>query len=273
MSYAALMVHVDVDAELGSRVGIAADLAERFRAHLIGVAGWAPMSVFLAEEARNEPTPPEAHLQDMKTLLDQKGDKFLAAVGKLKGRAEWRSGLDFPTEFVAREARAADLIIIGNERENQDPFRALDPGSFLLKAGRPVLVVPKRVASFSPRHVAIAWKDVREARRAVLDALPFLQRAETVMIVEMVESGSEQSFGGVKDVGAYLARHGVKTVAERLRPAEVTAANSLLRVIEDENVDLLVTGAYGHSRLGEWAFGGVTRDLLLESPICCLFSH
>ena len=209
----------------------------------------------------------------MKTLLDQKGDKFLAAVGKLNGRAEWRCGLDFPTEFVAREARAADLIIIGNERENQDPFRALDPGSFLLKAGRPVLVVPKRVASFSPRHVAIAWKDVREARRAVLDALPFLQRAETVMIVEMVESGSDQSFGGVKDVGAYLARHGVKTVAERLRPAEVTAANSLLRVIEDENIDLLVTGAYGHSRLGEWAFGGVTRDLLLESPVCCLFSH
>jgi hypothetical protein len=150
------MVHVDVDAELGRRVAIAADLAERFRAHLIGVAGWAPMSVFLAEEARNDRAPQDFHFQDMKTLLGRKGEQFHAAVRKLNGRAEWRSGLDFPTELLAREARAADLIIIGNVRENQDPFRALDPGSFLLKAGRPVLVVPKGVASFSPKHVAVA---------------------------------------------------------------------------------------------------------------------
>ena len=183
MSYATLMVHVDVDAELGCRVGIAAGLAERFRAHLIGVAGWAPMSVFLAEDARNDRAPPDFHFHDMKTLLDRKGEQFQTAVRALNGQAEWRSGLDFPTDLLAREARAADLIIIGNQQENQDPFRALDPGSFILKAGRPVLVVPKGVSSFSPRHVAIAWKDVREARRAVLDALPFLQQAETVMIV------------------------------------------------------------------------------------------
>jgi len=273
MSYATLMVHVDVDAELGGRVAIAADLADRFRAQLIGVAGWAPMSVFLAEEARNDRVPQDFHFQDMKTLLGRKGEQFHAAVRKLNGRAEWRSGLDFPTELLAREARAADLIIIGNKRENQDPFRALDPGSFLLKAGRPVLVVPKGVASFSPKHVAVAWKDVREARRAVLDALPLLQQAETVMIVEVVDSGSDQTSHSIKDVGTYLARHGIKTIAERLRPADVTAANSLLRLIQDENINLMVTGAYGHSRLGEWAFGGVTRDLFLESPICCLFAH
>ena len=159
------------------------------------------------------------------------------------------------------------------QQENQDPFRALDPGSFILKAGRPVLVVPKGVASFSPKHVAIAWKDAREARRAVLDALPFLQQAETVMIVEILDSGSELTSRAIKDVSNYLTRHGIKTIAERLRPADVTPANSLLRLIEDENINLMVAGAYGHSRLGEWAFGGVTRDLLQESPICCLFAH
>lgn len=275
MSYASLMVHVDVDAELGSRVGIAADLAERFQAHLIGIAGWAPMAVFPVEveEARDDAPPANFHLQDMQTLLDQKGEQFRAAVRRLDGRVEWRSGLDFPTELVAREARAADLVIIGNEQENPIPFRALDPGSFLLKAGRPVLVVPKAVRSLSPKHVAIAWKDVREARRAVFDALPFLQEAETVMIVEVIESGRDPTSRGVKDVANYLARHGIEIIAERLRPAEVTTGNSLLRLIEGENINLIVTGAYGHSRLGEWAFGGVTRELLAESPICCLFSH
>ena len=273
MSYATLMVHVDVDAELGCRVEIAAGLAERFQAHLIGVAGWAPMSVFLAEDARNDQAPPDFHFDDMKSLLDRKGEQFKTAVRALNGQAEWRSGLDFPTDVLAREARAADLVIIGNAPENQDPFRALDPGGFILKAGRPVLVVPKGVSSFSPRHVAIAWKDAREARRAVLDALPFLQQAETVMVVEILEAGCDQSARAIKDVSNYLTRHGIKTIAERLRPADVTAANSLIRLIEDENINLMVAGAYGHSRFGEWAFGGVTRDFLQESPICCLFAH
>ena len=93
------------------------------------------------------------------------------------------------------------------------------------------------------------------------------------MIVEILEAGSDQSLRAIKDVSNYLTRHGIKTIAERLRPADVTPANSLLRLIEDENINLMVTGAYGHSRLGEWAFGGVTRDLLQESPICCLFAH
>jgi nucleotide-binding universal stress UspA family protein len=274
MSYATLMVHVDADAELSGRVRVAAELAERFGAHVIGVAGWAPMSVFLAEEARDDPAASESRLQDMRALLDQKGKAFRAAVGKADPHVEWRAVLDFPTEVVAREARAADLVIIGNTRENKDPFRALDPGQLLLKAGRPVLVVPSSVASLVPRRVAIAWKDVREARRAVRDALPFLQQAENVLVVEIVEEGTiDQAGHHVKDVANYLARHGVEIIADRVRPADVTAANALLRMIEEQNIHLIVAGGYGHSRLGEWAFGGVTRDLMAESPICCLFSN
>lgn len=274
MTYATLMVHIDVDAELGGRVKVAADLADRFRAHLIGIAGWAPMSLFLAEDALAKPAPGDLHLLDMQILLDEKGKQFCAAVAAADRRAEWRSVLELPTEAVAREARAADLVIIGNEPENRNPFRALDPGSLILKAGRPVLTVPKGVTSLTPRRIAIAWKDAREARRAVADALPFLQKAENVMIVEALEErGGEQASRHVADVAKYLARHHVEVVTERVRPADVTATNSLLRLIEDENINLLVAGGYGHSRLGEWAFGGVTRDMLAESPICCLFSH
>jgi nucleotide-binding universal stress UspA family protein len=273
MTYASLMVHVDVDAKLGARVGIAADLARRFRAHLIGVAGWAPMSVSPSGRQPNDSVPSDPRLREIKALLDRKGREFQAVVGKLDGHPEWRGELEAPTELLAQEARAADLLIIGNKPDSSDPSRALDPGTVLLKAGRPALVVPDNLRSLSLRRVAIAWKDVREARRAVLDALPFLQEAESVMIVEVVESGHDQTLRGAKDVSAYLARHGIKTIAERFRPAEVTASDSLLRFIEDENIGLIVTGAYGHSRLGEWAFGGVTRDLLAQSPVCCLFSH
>lgn len=144
----------------------------------------------------------------------------------------------------------------------------------LLKAGRPVLVVPEPVTSLSPKRIAIAWKDVREARRAVLDALPFLQKAESVMIVEVVEGGDEhRRVPPVQDVTAYLTLHGIDRIAQRVRPADVTVTEALLRLIEDKNIDLIVAGAYGHSRLGEWAFGGVTRGLLTRCASCCLFSH
>ena len=274
MSYATLMVHVDVDRDFGGRFGVAADVADLFGSHVIGVAGWGPMTLFLADEGLSDPGPERPHLQDMKTLLERRGQQFCQAVRNRGHRTEWRSALELPTEVIAREARAADLIVIGNEPETADPYRALDPGSVLLKAGRPVLVVPKAVASFSPKRVAVAWKDAREARRAVRDALPLLQKAESVMIVAVCEhdDGNQRSHR-LQDVAGYLARHAIDIVVERVRPADVTVTATFLRMIEDENIDLIVAGAYGHSRLGEWAFGGVTRGLLVESPICVLFSH
>src|SRR6516164_6747453 len=120
-----------------------------------------------------------------KLSLDQKGKQFCSAVSTAERRVEGRSVLDAPVEAVAREARAADLVIVGNARENMDPLRALDPTVLLLKVGRPVLVVPGAVASLSLKPIAVAWKDTREARCAVRDALPLLQQAESVMIVEM----------------------------------------------------------------------------------------
>jgi nucleotide-binding universal stress UspA family protein len=210
----------------------------------------------------------------MKSLLDLKGRQFCATVGGSDPRAEWRSVLDFPTDAGAREARAADLLIVGKAGETPDPFRALDPGSLVLRAGRPVLVVPKSVATLGPRRVAIAWKDAREARRAVRDALPLLKFAESVMIVAVAEAGSgHRAEQHVRDVAGYLTRHGIKIIAERIRPSDASVTDALLRLVHDENIDLLVAGAYGHSRLGEWAFGGVTRELLAHSPVCCLFSH
>jgi len=274
MSYATLLVHVGLESETSGHVAVAADLARRFDAHLIGAAGWAPMSMFLAEAAKLGRAPQDRHLEDMKTLLAQAGGHFCAAVGKAGVVAQWRSALDYPTEVMAREARAADLVIVDSAREGRDPFRALDPGALILKAGRPVLVVPPSISALSPRRIAIAWKDTREARRAVSDALPFLRQAESVMVVAVCEErGGEEAAREVKDVADYLTRHRVATIAERVRPADVTVGAALLRLIREENIDLVVAGAYGHSRLGEWAFGGTTRDLLGQDLACTLFSH
>jgi len=261
MSYATLMVYVDVEGKLDGRVGVAADLAQRFNAHLIGIASGAPISVVLGEDAPNDPAAETPRLRDIKALLDEKAQQFRAAVGSSSRRVEWRSVVGLQADVVAREARAADLDIIGNARASRDPFRALDPGSFILKAGRPVLVVPAGVTALPARRVAVAWKDVREARRAVQDALPFLRKAENAVIVEVSERGGDQASSRLRDVANYLTRHGIATVTERVLPVDATVANSLLRFIADENLSLVAAGGYGHSRLGMGVWWGHPRPV------------
>jgi nucleotide-binding universal stress UspA family protein len=130
------------------------------------------------------------------------------------------------------------------------------------------------VSSLRADHVLIAWKDTREARRAVSDALPFLHSATHVTIVGICETEDEGSVSKqVNDVADYLARHGISGDPRVIPDRGVSAAEQLTNLARKEGADFLVAGAYGHSRLGEWFFGGVTRNLLAASPICCLMSH
>jgi nucleotide-binding universal stress UspA family protein len=134
--------------------------------------------------------------------------------------------------------------------------------------------VPDAVESLQARRVVIAWKDSRESRRAVRDALPFLRDAKDVAIVEVCEQGTEgQSGKHLDDVSNYLLRHKINVEGKAYLRTERRVSSELLRFAKDQKADLIVAGAYGRSRLGEWMFGGVTRELLAESPLCCLFSH
>ena len=274
MSYSSLLVHVDVDGEIGGRARLAAGLADHFHSYLIGAASWMARPAFVVEGVVIDRESTEEGYKEMRAVLSRREKEFRTCVGETRSQVEWRSSLDFPTEFVAREARAADLVIIGRDRSSYDPYCSTDSGALVLRTGRPVLVVPPGLQSLTAKRVVIAWTDTREARRAVQDALPFLLGAKEVLIVEVTETGSvEDSMHRLKDVGRYLSRHGVTALAEWVRPIEGTASGALLRVVEEQSVDLIVSGAYGHTRLGEWIFGGMTQDLLTQSSVCCLLSH
>jgi nucleotide-binding universal stress UspA family protein len=276
MSYKVLMAYVDLDGTGDARMSLAAELAERFGAALIGVSAWAPAPPISVDIAVLESVPDLADLQAMEDFLKAKGDKFRAVADKAGGPVEWRSALELPTEFVVQEVRAADLVIIGGSRHPvlRDPYGSVDPGAVLLRAGRPMLLVPPGVTSLAGKRIAVAWKNTREARRAIVDALPFLQKAETVAVVEFCESGEEATAAShLKDVMQFLQRHDVNGAHELVRPVDVTLKKSLFRFVQDSAIDLIVAGGYGHSRFGEWMFGGLTRDLLINSPVCCLLSH
>jgi nucleotide-binding universal stress UspA family protein len=271
MDYATIMVHVDVEGDSEQRVQLALGLADRFQAILIGVAGLALKPTFVGGGVVVYGEPTEHELHSTRARLEQAGKKFRTQGQSLK-QVEWRTALELPSELLIREARAADLIIVGPRHGGRsDP---VDPGVILLRAGRPVLVVPDVVAPLALRRVIVAWKDTRECRRAVRDALPFLQQAKEVVLFTAGEDESQShAQKHLADVAGYLERHRV-IVADRVwRRARAPAATEILHFARDENADLVVAGGYGHSRLGEWIFGGVTHDLLAAGTTCCMLAH
>jgi nucleotide-binding universal stress UspA family protein len=273
MSYATLMVYVNVDRISKALVGVAVDLADKFAAKLIGLSALAIVPPVVAEGVVVVDHASELEVAQMKTTLAEAGDDFRAAAGT-KIEAEWRSALEIPTDTLIREARCADLIIIEKSGRSINFYRAPDPGTAMMGAGRPFLVVPGGIKTLAAEHILIGWKDTREARRAIRDALPFLGQAELVTIVEICESDQKQAARHrIDDVVLYLARHKVRAEGRVETRLMASGAEQITRFAEDEGADLLVTGAYGHSRLNEWVFGGMTHDLLASSPICCLMSH
>lgn len=273
MSYRSVMVYVEADAAPEQLVQVAASLADRFGAALLGVSALAIVPPAVAAGVVMS-GPGGSDIELMQETLAERGGWFRRLAGANSRQLEWRSALDFPVEVVTREARGADLVVIGQKMGPGSAYRSLDPGGAVLKMGRPTLVVPDGVGALQAERVVIGWKDTRESRRAVRDALPFLQQAARVTIAEACgPDDAGTATGRLEDVARYLAHHRVQGGPKVMLQQEGSGAEQLLRVAREERADLLVTGAYGHSRFGEWIFGGMTRELLTKSPFCCLMSH
>jgi nucleotide-binding universal stress UspA family protein len=274
MTIANVMVYVDVAQQAEGQVRVARSLAARFDATLTGVSALAVKPSFVAEGVIIEEMTAD-DLKKMKADLAGKAAWFQEVVRFPKERIEWRWDLEYPVLFLANEARSADLIVIKNTRQQRDDaYRLLNPAEAVLRMGRPTILVPEHVHDLRADRIVVGWKDAREARLAVRDALPLLRKAAQVTIVEICASSEqEEARVRVRDVVRYLGRHGVKCEMDfRVHLAE-PAAFPLLRIARDLEADLIVSGAYGHSRLGEWFFGGVTRSLLDDAPCCLMMSH
>lgn len=278
MTYATIMVSLASDQSNERCLAIASEMAERFDARLVGIAAaeLSPPLYFTSGEQADRLL--DQGQNAIKTRLLELEAEFRKVKNGGTKEGEWRTNLEAPIRFVAREARAADIIVIGQSRGSvfTDPFARVNPGDLVMQAGRPLFVVPEAASWLDLRSVLVAWKDTREARRVIVDSLPLLRMAKDVTIAEIVEGGGSRqaALERTGDVVAWLSRHGI--VASALVPEENSewdATVALDQIASDVGAGVVVAGAYGHSRLREWVLGGVTQHLTTESTRCVLLSR
>jgi nucleotide-binding universal stress UspA family protein len=275
MTYKTILVHLDHRPRSSERLGLACSLADAFDAHLVGL--FAPGAPRLPSYALAEGGPLLGDLLD-KRNAEMRGEaerRFRDVARRNGDRAEWRSSQADPAAAVRLSARYADLVVAGQpESGDEGDLRGL-ADELVFSAGRPVLFVP--YAGRFPvlgKRVLVAWDAGREAARAVTDALPFLQRAETVEVCAFDPEKGPRNHGEQPgaDVGLYLARHGVKVTVAR-QSAGYDVGSQILSRAADVAADLIVMGAYGHARVREMVLGGATRTLLEAMTVPVLMSH
>lgn len=172
-------------------------------------------------------------------------------------------------EMLARHGRLTDLIVMGRGRDGDGVGLMDELAGALTDTGRPVLLCGGHVPDRLGRHVAVAWKPSAEAARAIAFARPILRDAETVSLISVDEPVDQ-------DVLAYLADHGITATALAVKHRDFDNSHTgpiLLEECRRIGADLLVMGAFSHSRLRQLVLGGVTRHILSHAQIPCLLSH
>ncbi len=279
MPFRDLLLVIDASAKSRSWIELAASLAKEHEAHL------ACLYILPIPEPRSEPA---------QTLLDsiietviredrQRGRElravFETAVARLGVHGEWRTEGGFASIEAATQARYADLVIVGQRdyRVGSTVMPPLRPEEVALAAGRPVLVLPR--VGCPPaigKRIVLGWNASREATRAANDALPLLTRAEAVTIVVVNPDRKLISAHGEEpgtDIALHLARHGVKAEVKLISDCDGEPGAALLLAAAQANADLIVMGAYGHSRSRELILGGATREALHHMTVPIFLSH
>ena len=277
MSYKTILVHCDAGRSTHVRLKVALDLADRFDAHLIGLhvreafqapaftdAGMAMDSLYKTYEAAVQ-----ADEADTSAA-------FRKAVGTKGYSSEWRVTDGYADDALAAQGRYADLVIVGQGEPDGLPMAT--PSNLAEKIAmvseRPVLVVPHiGVAKPPGKTVMLCWNGSREAARAATGALPLLKAAAKVIVLVIdPATGTDREEPGA-DVAAWLARHGVKATVQRDSAADSDVGGVILSRAADHDVDLIVMGIYGHSRMREMVLGGASRTLLASMTAPLLIAH
>ncbi|MFL5252212.1 MAG: universal stress protein [Rhodopila sp.] len=277
------------------RLDSAVALAQQHGAYLTGLSA---LELLMPTRAVVQPrSNPEGHTQPASPLLnwgavppvdhpeadtqaaeraEQLGAAFRERLRFSELQGYWRVASGNVSEAVVRQARQADLVILGQVNPNHPPPPAGRQlvEDVLMTAGRPILVIPYigRFATVGSR-ILVGWNNSREAARAMNDAIPLLTKATSVVVLEASPRQPATDDATSADITRHLARHGINAETRWTVTGSISTSDLLLDYAADMSADLLVVGGYGHSRLRERVLGGVTRELLRHMTLPMLMSH
>jgi len=278
MSYKTILVHLNDQRRVAGLIDAATNIGQRDDAHVIALYVMPPIPVY-------GPTAfgagyIQAGLQSFRDEAERVRQAFEEACRGRPILPEWRlvePGVRAVADCVIEQARCVDLVIAAQRDREFDFSSVLDvPERLILESGRPVLLIPNagQFPTIGSR-VTIAWNMRREATRAVFDALPLLKSADLVRVKSVDPQKDAETAGDLPgaEVAATLARHGVKCELASTVSGGIGIGDVLLSGLSDDSSDLLVMGAWGHSRMRELVFGGVTRQILEHMTVPVLLSH
>ena len=275
-----ILVHVDGTERAAARLRLACAIATRTDAQVTGTfvipdlyfgaylaGGYVSSDLFEQQRAQAEADGKKA------------AAVFEEIVSKAGAHSEWRTEEGNLADILARHARYADMVVVG-KGDPDDPVRYPHPelaADVAMSSGRPVLILPN-AGTFNDvgKRVLVCWNGSREAARAAQDAMPLLSQAVKVTVIAVNPTKREGGDHGdipCADFALHLARHGIKAEATSTAADGIGVADAILARASDLGVDLIVSGAYGHSRTREWIFGGVTESLMRNTTVPVLMSH
>ena len=278
MRYQDILLHLTEDGRGAEKAQTALALAKTFGARLTALYTLPrpQMLYYMGEYV------PVEYYEQQNKLAQEAAAKartaFEAAAAQASVVFEWLETDQPALESLLAQGRHADLTVIGQpddeakaERPAQLGISGL-PADLALSAGRPILVVPYAGTFPAPgKTVLVAWNGSREGARAVHDALPLLAQAQKVIVFGI--NPDEAETASAKALVAHLQRHGVAAEARHTVTGDLSAGDALLSALTDHGADLLVMGAYGHSRLREMVLGGVTETVLESMTVPVLLAN
>lgn len=275
MSLKCILVHVDGSAQSRATVAAACTLARDHGAHLSalyveapdGIPGFASLEIPRAAMAVIE-SQRKAARQAAREMFDTQ-----AAAAGITERTGWEFTKGSAVGALALRGRYTDIIVVSqsNPETRRAGYEEL-ADDLVMVSGRPVLVIPYIGAPATiGKRALIGWNASREAARAVSDAMPLLEKADSLEILAVEPNGIGDAPGA--DIALHLARHGIKANANTAAGRDIDVGDVLLNRAADTGVDLIVMGAYGHSRMRELVLGGATRHILEHMTVPVLMSH
>lgn len=278
MSYRDIVVHLTLDPRNEARINMAIAMARRFGARVSGLYTVPPPNVpyYMGEYIPTELI--QKQMDEAQKASVGARESFLSICAGANIEHRWLASDMAPVEALRLAARASDLVIVGQPDPNPSDPTAIPygtdvlPHELALQAGRPVLAVP-HAGSFGEvgRTILVGWNGKREAARAVHDAMPLLRGAESVHLV--VVAPEKKGRTPLDEITEHLQRHGLRLQSAVIDSGGQKVGLALMEEAKARGADMMVMGAFGHSRLREMVFGGVTETVLSNMTLPVLLSN